>query len=147
MRASRSGILRAQRRILRCLTQCCWPGSQPPSPLHYLHLHPGRLADTIIQSNLQSERLSDERETTTYRCRCRKDVHRTKLMFIEPSDQTITRESRSKLARIRCYTMLYSVLFLSASSTLTLFKSISNFKWDLIKRMDEEEEGEREFGL
>ena len=53
----------------------------------WLHLHLGH-SDAFIQSDLQSEHLSEERGTKIYRCRCRKDVHRTECQAL-----TITRST------------------------------------------------------
>ena len=72
-------------------------------------LHLRHLADAFIQSNLQYVHLSEERETTIYCCRYSKDVHRTKCQA-----PTIARLIHSpyatKIARIRCYTMLSTIL-------------------------------------
>ena len=85
-------------------------GGRPgvPTPLIHLNLHPGRLVDTSIQSQLQEVYFSGERETTVYLCHYSKDVHRTKCQAL-----SITRLTHSpyitEIARIRRYTMLSTI--------------------------------------
>ena len=80
----------------------------------HLHSHLGHLADALIQSDLWKVHLSEERETTIYRCRYIKDVHRSKcqaptIARLTPSPYT------TKIARIRCYSM-QSTIFKSNTS-------------------------------
>ena len=76
-----------------------------------MNLHLGRFCrrfiPKIVDSSSDKVHLSEERETIN-RCRYSKDVHRYKCQAL-----TITRLSHSlyktKIARIRCYTMLCTI--------------------------------------
>ena len=76
--------------------------------LAVITVHLRYLADTFIQSDLQQVDLSEERETTIYRCPYSKDVHGTaqSLTIIRLNHCPYT----TKIARIRCY-KIHSTLF------------------------------------
>ena len=80
-----------------------------------IHLHLGHLTDAFIQSDLQKIHLSEERETI-YRCWYSK--YRTKCPSL-----TIARLTHSlyttKMARIRCYTMLSTILSKDVQHTIS----------------------------
>ena len=71
--------------------------------------HFGHLADAVIQSDLQLAHLLEEGETTIYRCRYSKDDHRTKCQALTIVSLTHSPYT-TKIARIRCYTMLSTVI-------------------------------------